>query len=206
MPPKAPLPVEAMNLFLRDLVLVGPTPSPVEKIRSYVDTATHRAAQLGVSVIVFGSAGARKIPDGFSRTVAEAQLEQFLLLCANSAESAGIVIAIEPLCKRESNFVNLVGEGAEWVRRINRPGIGLLADTYHMEVEGEPISVLQECADLLVHVHTADTGRKAPGTGHYDHANLLDTLNGIGYKGRLSIECEWDDMSLELPQALKRLS
>ena len=203
--PEAPLPVETLNLFLQGIRIVGPDPTPAETVRHYISAATKRASVLGTSIVVFGSAGARQIQPGFSQRQAENQMDNFLHLCATEAEESGVVIAIEPLHRGESNFINLVSEGAEWVRRINRPGVGLLADTYHMEMEGEPLSVLEECSDLLVHVHTADTLRKAPGTGNYDHRLLIETLRSIDYRGRIAIECHWTDMVTELVQARSRL-
>lgn len=203
--PRAVLPVEAFNNFLCDVALIGPKPTEDGVVKRYVETICQRASSVGASIVVFGSSEARSIPLGISRRQAEEQLHAFLHLCADAAEANGIVIALEPLNRHECNFVNTLSEGAAWVRRVHRPGLGLLADTFHMQVEGDPIEELEEWAEVLVHVHTADTDRRAPGWGSYPHKRLLDLLGRIGYRGRLSVECRWQDMAIELPEALRCL-
>ena len=54
-----PLPVEAFNSFIRTGKLVGPCVN-IEWLRCYVNTALTRAAQVGGSIIVFGSGGVRE--------------------------------------------------------------------------------------------------------------------------------------------------
>lgn len=199
-----PLRPEAFNSFVRAGKIVGPE-ADTEYLRRYVDTALTRAAQVGGSIIVFGSGGARAIPEGFPLAEAERQLSEFLTLCADASDRTGVVVAIEPLHRGECNFVNLVSEGAQWARRINRPGVQNLADTFHIERENEPIAAIVGSADVLAHTHTADTGRFAPGTGVYDHVALFQTLHAANYDARLSIECTWRDFRAEVGPALDHL-
>lgn len=199
-----PLHPEAFNSFVRTARIIGPE-ADFALLRRYVDTALTRAAQVGGHVIVFGSGGARSIPEGFPPAEAERQLTDFLHLCADASDRTGVIVVIEPLWRAESNFIYRVREGAEWARRIGRAGVRCLADTFHMEQENEPLSVLRECADVLAHVHTADTGRLAPGTGHYDHHALFQMLLTAGYDRRLSIECHWRNLPEEAGPALDHL-
>lgn len=200
----SPLPVEAMNCFVSGPQITGPD-ADVERLKRYVDTALRRASQVGVHVMVFGSGGARRIPEGYAAEEADRQLIAFLNCCADAAELTGVVIAIEPLRRAECNVLNSVIEGAAMARAVRRAGVRLLADTYHMEAEQEPLSVLDGAGDLLVHVHTADTGRNAPGTGSYDHAALFAALKRVRYDARVSAECGWGDRSETLALALNRL-
>ncbi|MCS6775771.1 MAG: sugar phosphate isomerase/epimerase family protein [Chloroherpetonaceae bacterium] len=199
-----PLRPETFNSFVRTARIIGPE-ADFAFLRHYVDTALTRAAQVGGHVIVFGSGGARSIPEGFPRAEAERQMTDFLHLCADASDRTGVIVAIEPLWRAECNFIHCVREGAEWVRRIGRAGVRCLADTFHMEQENEPLSVLLECADVLAHVHTADTDRLAPGTGHYDHSTLFRTLLAARYDRRLSIECHWRNLPEEAGPALDHL-
>ncbi len=185
-----PLRPETFNLFLRGVHVTGPEVDGAQN-RSYVAACLSRAAQIGGQVVVFGSSGARNIPEGFPREVAERQMLEFLSICADEAERCGVTVAMEPLCRKESNFINLVTEGAELARRVHRPGVRNLADTYHMEMEGEPFEAIIETANVLAHVHTADSLRRAPGTGSVDYVGLFRALRKAGYDRRLSIECDW---------------
>ncbi len=183
---------EAFNSFIRTGKITGPDADPT-RLKKYVNTALIRANQIGGKIVVFGSNGARNVPDGFPLDEAVKQIEDFLTMCADASDQTGVTVVIEPLHRGESNIVNLVSEGAALTRKINRKGVRNLADTFHMEMENEPMSAVLESADVLAHVHTADTGRFAPGTGSYDHVALFRALHEAGYDDRLSIECDWND-------------
>lgn len=199
-----PLRPEAFNSFVRTGKIVGPE-ADFERLRRYVQTTLARAAQVGGAVIVFGSGGARNIPEGFPREEAERQLRDFLNLCADASERSGVAVAIEPLHRGESNIINRVSEGAAWAREIGRPGVRNLADTFHMEREEEPLWAILASADVLAHTHTADTGRFAPGTGTYDHVTFFRILRAARYDSRLSSECTWTDFAAQIGPSLAHL-
>jgi sugar phosphate isomerase/epimerase len=199
-----PLPCETFNLFIRGIKIVGPDADPAAQER-YAHHALARAAQVGGKLIVFGSGGARRVPDGYSREQAEAEILRFLGFCADAHEKTGVVVVVEPLNHNECNILNSIHECAGYVRRINRPGIRNLADSYHMEVDGEPLDAIVQHADILAHAHTADTGRVAPGTAGYDHHSLFRAFRAAAYDERLSIECKWTDFDAEIGPALAHL-
>src|SRR5579862_4757449 len=91
-----PLPVEAFNSFVRAGKIVGPEADPA-RLRRYVDRALTRAAEVGGKIIVFGSAGARNVPEDFPREEAERQILAFLGWCADASERTGVLVCIEPL-------------------------------------------------------------------------------------------------------------
>ncbi len=199
-----PVPAEAFNSFVRTGKIVGPE-ADWARLERYAHTAATRAAQIGGKIIVFGSGGARQIPDGYPTKKADADLLRFLGFCADAYEKTGVIVVIEPLSYRECNVLNTVDEGADMTRRVNRPGVRCLADTYHMEANGEALSSIYDAADVLAHTHTADTGRGAPGTGVYDHVALFKTLNDARFDARISIECSWKDLPSEVSPALVSL-
>ncbi|MCL5283596.1 MAG: sugar phosphate isomerase/epimerase [Armatimonadetes bacterium] len=186
-----PIPVESYNVFLPgDVKVTGPE-TDFELQRRYLAAAFRRASQTGAEVIVFGSAGARNLPPGWSRTRGEQQISDFLSLSSRYAEKYRIKFALEPLQLAESNIINTVSEAYRMVQPISSPWVGVLADLYHMESDGEPISHIENAVDRLLHVHTADSGRLAPGTGRYPNQALIQTLKEIGYDARISVECQW---------------
>ena len=200
-----PLCPEAFNSFIRTGKIVGPD-ADFPRLRRYVETALTRAAAVSGRIIVFGSGGARQIPEGFPPDEAERQILDFLNLCADASATTGVTVVIEPLCRDECNVINLVSEGARLARLVGRPGVANLGDTYHMEKENEPLSALVDSADVLAHVHTADTDRLAPGTGTYDHIALFRTLRTAGYEARVSVECGWHDFEVEAAAAFAHLT
>jgi sugar phosphate isomerase/epimerase len=194
-------PIAAANCFLpADLPCVGPQADPI-RLRAYAGTAFRRARQAGIRCIVFGSGGSRRIPDGWSRARAEAQFTALLRDIAPLAANQGVVIALEPLNRGECNFITSLAEGATLVRAAGHPAVRLLADLYHMGVEGEPWSEIERHADLLAHVHVARVaGRAAPGPDDGLDEGYA-ALHRSGYGGDISLECGWGDLERELAPA-----
>lgn len=203
------LPARTFNLFLPgSFRLTGPpdTLTDTDTLRRYVATAMRRARKVGGEVIVFGSGGARRVPDGFRPERATGQIRIFLALCAEASDETGVTLAIEPLNREESNIINTVAEAVrDYAAVLNHPGIRVLADTYHMEKENEPLSAIRDHAPYIAHVHTADTNRAAPSKGTYDHVALFRLLREIGYAGRVSVEANIPDMAADISGAMAHL-
>ena len=201
----SPVPVAAFNLFLpRDLKIVGPEIDQ-PRLERYVSRALTRIQMVGATMAVIGSGGSRSVPDGFSREQATEQIVRFLNLVADSAEQTDVTIVIEPLNRKESNIINSVAEGVMFARQVNRPSIQVLADFYHMDEDSEPLTEITVNAEWLKHIHVADTGRLAPGTGSYPYTEFVDQLRHMGYDGMVSVECSWKDFEAEAPASVEFL-
>ena len=200
------LPVEACNSFLPgNLKCVGPTPAH-EEILKFAEIAFQRAQMVGVKTIVFGSGGARRIPENFSRDEAK---EQFISLCkqlAPFAEKYNVVISLEPLNTRECNFINSVAEGGEIVEAVNHKSFRLLADIYHMLMENEGPSNITKYGHLLYHTHIAEKeGRTSPGVNNDDFRPYFKALKDVKYDGRMAIECSWENLEVQAADAMKAM-
>lgn len=201
----SPLPAEAFNVFLPgDLKITGPEVDS-ERLERYLQSSLKRVADLGGRVVVFGSGGARRVPDGFPRERAWEQLRGFLCKAADCAEEFGVVLAIEPLNSKECNIVNSVSEAVQLSEEVNRQSVKVLADMFHMVEDGEPLENVAIAGRRLAHVHVADTGRLYPGSGCNDFRTFFRVLKSIGYDARISIECRWGDFNAEAPKALEFL-
>lgn len=200
------LPVEACNSFLPgNLKCVGPAPLHAD-ILKFGETAFRRAQMAGVKTIVFGSGGARSIPEGFSREDAR---KQFIDLCgklAPIAEKYNVVISLEPLNSKECNFVNSVAEGGEIVKEVNHKNFRLLADIFHMLRDKESPENIIKYGSLLYHTHIAEnTGRAAPGVNKEDFTPFFKALKEVNYEGRMAIECSWQNISEQAGPALQTM-
>jgi sugar phosphate isomerase/epimerase len=76
---------------------------------------------LGVRLIVFGSSGARQVPEGFSKKEAFEQLVDFGKRTGPEARARDITIAIEPQRREESNIINNTAEALAWVEAVTTP-------------------------------------------------------------------------------------
>lgn len=201
----SPLPVRAFNVFLPgDLKVTGPAVDWAA-VESYVEEALHRVHTIGARTVVFGSGGARNVPDGFDRDEANAQLVRFLTKVGDTAQPLGITVVIEPLNRRESNVINDIASGATLATAVASPAVQVLADLYHMQMDGEPLDEVKTYAAQLRHIHVADSERLAPGTGTYPYAGFFRLLHEIGYDGLISVECRWRDFAAEAPEAVRFL-
>ena len=200
------LPLYSCNgFFPGSLKIVGPQADTQRGI-AYAKTAIRRAAEAGMKVLVLGSSGSRNIPEGFSREEAEAQFIAVLAGMAPTAEECGIFIGIEPLQTQESNFINLVTEGAALARKVNSPNIGVIADFFHMLRMDEGPEAIVASADKLVHCHIAEKEKRTPpGVMGDDFTPYFAALRDIRYTGRISIECGWSDISSQLPVAFQTM-
>jgi sugar phosphate isomerase/epimerase len=204
--PSCGKPIAAANCFLPgEITCVGPAVDEARLLR-YAGTAFIRAKLAGITVIVFGSGGARTLPEGTSSGSAHAQFVALLRKLGPLAQAQGVVLAVEPLNRGECNFINTIQEGSALVRDVGHEHIRLLVDIYHMLKNGETPEDMRYAKGLVAHAHIAERdGRTAPGTKGEDLRGYLRALRALGFQGRLSMEGSWKDLYSELPQALQSL-
>ncbi len=165
-----------------------------KQVEEYLEKAFARAQETGMKVVVFGSGGSRKIPEGFCR---EKAVEQITTVCTKYlepiAKKYGICVVIEPLNKKETNIFNTVEETAAFVKKLGLKNVKCLADSYHMDMEKEPYKNILLAGKDLAHAHIANPdGRILPkSTDANDYTEFFASLVEIGYTGRLS--AEWSD-------------
>jgi sugar phosphate isomerase/epimerase len=186
----APVPVRTMCGFLPDperkgLMVVGPSVD-WDHLRAYVTRVFDRMQGVGIGVMGFGSGSARWVPDGFPTDRALRQVRDFLHLCADLGEPRGVRVAVEPYNRRDANLLNTVPEALAVVRQVDRPGIRLMADFFHMRLNDEPLDELIEAGPCLIHAHIAEPGRGKPQTTPDDHGGFLRTLRAAGYDGNVT--------------------
>jgi D-psicose/D-tagatose/L-ribulose 3-epimerase len=200
--------VETMNWFMpgTDIKLTGPDVDP-KKVRDYVEKSLALAESFGAKVIVFGSPGARSIPEGFPREKAWEQLKDFLRTCGDVIQSHryGMVIGIEALRKPETNIVNSVAEALKLAREVNHLKIRLIVDFYHLAFEQEDPAVILEARDMIVHTQIADPRERTfpmAGSDEQIYAQFFKNLQAIGYRGRISIEANSKDLEKDAGASL----
>lgn len=196
-------PYQVANGFVPgNLKITGPDVDD-SALEAFAQTTMKRAGTFGLDVIVFGSGGARAIPEGFDPARAHEQLVAFCRMVGPIAQAHGVTIAVEPLNKAECNVLNTVAESAALVNEVAHPAIRLLVDAYHMMRDNDAVENIVEHGHLLVHVHIATIpNRFAPAAEPCDLAPFFDALAKAQYKGRISIEGRIPHPETELPAAI----
>ena len=201
------LPVYSCNVFLPgSLKLVGPGVQE-DAVLAYADSVFRRAKTAGLSIVVLGSGEARRIPKGFDSATARRQFVGLVRHMGQLAAVQGIVLAMENLNRGETNFGNSLAEVTSLIREINHPAVKVTADLYHMLKEDESPQAILDAGELLVHGHIAEERERArPGRYGEDFRPYFKALQRIGFRGKIMLECRWEDMPKEAPLALQYLA
>jgi len=139
------------------------------------------------AVVVFGTLQGtrREEPDP---AAALKRIDEALRELAAHATRARVTVAYEPVNHLEVSFRNTIESVAEVVRRIGMPGLRLMIDTFHMNIEERDATApLAAVADILAHVHLSETNRDVLGAGHWPTAEFLRELGRLGYEGVVSV-------------------
>lgn len=128
-------------------------------------------------------------PPGASQDRSMALLLEALKECCRSAAEVEVRIAIEPINRYETDLIHTVKEGLDLIEKVGENNLGLLLDTFHMNIE-EPVieDSVRICGDRIFHFHVADSNRWHPGAGHLDFGAILRSLLSTGYQGFVSGE------------------
>jgi len=171
-------------------LLRGPESYP--EITAYMEKVFSKAKPLGAKVIILGSGGARKIPDGMTK---EEATERFIALCRDCispcAEKYGLTIGIEELRAAECNFINSCKEAMEIIRAVNKPNIQLLVDYFHAALGGDTNEEIASYGDAIAHVHIASPKRNRAWPNEEDFEDVkgfFAALKAAGYDGPVSLE------------------
>ena len=146
-------------------------------------------ADMGGSIMVFGSPKQRNVPQGenyddcFARAV-----DAFGEVC-DAAGPLGVTLALEPLGPAETDFMVTTAETVRLMRAVDRPNCRLHLDVKAMATEDGPIEqIITDAAEHLAHFHANDANRRGPGFGEVDFVPIARSLRAARYDGYVSVE------------------
>ncbi len=181
------LEVPAMHRVYTDqLSIIDPDASRRRLAVKHTKEVVELASDIGAGVIVIGRRDQpREIPYQRSWKWALSSLTE----AGKSAQNSGVILAIEPINRYLSPFVNTVEEALRLRGEISLDSVQVMCDTHHMNIEEKDSVVpIRKCADHLVHVHASDSNLEAPGRGRIDFRPVIETLGQIGYEDYVSFE------------------
>lgn len=112
-----------------------------------------------------------------------------LRVVAKYAEDKGVLLALEPLNRFETSFINLTEQALELADRIDSPAVKLMMDTFHANIEEKSLGkALALAGARMIHVHANENDRGTPGTGHLPWAEVAAALKNVQFAGALVIE------------------
>jgi len=103
-------------------------------------------------------------------------------------ESYGIKIALEPLNRFETYFMNRADQAVALAKDVGS-NCGVCLDAFHMNIEEvDFMEAIRTAGDMLVDFHVADNNRMPPGMGQLDWSEIVKTLREVGYDNALTLE------------------
>jgi sugar phosphate isomerase/epimerase len=115
------------------------------------------------------------------------------------------ILLIEPLNRYETNLLNTVQQGLDFLSALKAQNVKLLLDVFHMNIEEQNIpQVIRLAGPAVGHVHFADSNRRAVGFGHIEYRPIIQALRDIGYNGYLSAEIlPWPNSEAAAAQSIE---
>lgn len=124
------------------------------------------------------------------------------------AKNSAIKLAVEPLNRFETYFLNSSKDAVKLVTEVGLPNFGMMLDTFHINIEEKHLcSAIKLAGDKLIHFHISENDRGTPGDGHIAWDEVFFALRSINYDGWLVVEafsralpevagatCIWRDM------------
>jgi sugar phosphate isomerase/epimerase len=146
------------------------------------------AADLGATLLVHGSPGARHVAaEGDA-----ARAEEAMALAGDVAARHGVTYCLEPLDAAQTNWCTTVAEAAAIVNRIGNPALRTMLDTCSAgNGEADSVPALLDRwvpTGLITHVHLNDRNKRAPGQGGDRFGPVLAALHRTGYQGFAAVE------------------
>jgi len=127
---------------------------------------------------------------GLARTSEEWEYcKEGLWKVAEFAKEGGVYLAIDPVNRFESFFLNTASEAQKLIKEIGHPNIKMHLDTFQMNIEENNMyEAIKTAGDLLYHFHCCASHRGIPGTGHIEWDEVFEALKEVNYQRWLVIE------------------
>ena len=169
--------------------LTTPDAGVRRKTAEYLGELARFCGDLGGRIMVLGSPLQRNLAPGTSMEQGMQRAAETLRMAMPACEKAGATIALEPLSPVDTNFMITAADGAKLVGLVDSPHCRLHLDCRAMATESIPIpELLHRYRKLLVHFHANDPNRQGPGFGKLNFVPIMKALEGIQYRGWVSVE------------------
>ena len=115
-------------------------------------------------------------------------VETLKMLCDYALER-GILLAMEPLNRFETDFMNTVDQGLQVIELVGKPNLGFLLDTFHMNIEEKSIvGAIHKAGERIYNFHACANDRGIPGEDSFDWKAIAQALRDVSYDGAITIE------------------
>jgi D-psicose/D-tagatose/L-ribulose 3-epimerase len=130
------------------------------------------------------------LPRGYSdkRPFLEQSLKSIREL-ARVAEDGRVTLLVEVINRFEQFLLNTAAEAVAYVDQVGSPALGILLDTFHLNIEEDSIGgAIRQAGKRMKQLHLGETNRKPPGMGRMPWGEIRQALDDVGFDGGLVME------------------
>src|SRR5512140_1854999 len=177
--------------FGPDRNICSTNPEYVANAKEYIRWLVDAAAAVGSAVIcgpAYSSVGKDHIEDDKARKAEWDRAVAGIREMAEYAAKKNVRIALEPLNRFETDMINVVSQGMDFVAQVGMPNVGLHLDTFHMHLEERnSAAAIRRASDRIFHFHACENDRGVPGAGQVHWKEIAAALKEVGYEGPVVI-------------------
>jgi sugar phosphate isomerase/epimerase len=174
-------------LFESGMSLSDPDREARKKAVDLYKTQIDLASYLGADIVLGLERGSPV--EGESGPRYQQRLAGSLTELAGHADGKRVTIFMEPIHRFLVQTFHRVEQCLEFFEKHGLDSMGLLLDTFHMNIEERSIEqAIRLAGGRIGHVHAVENNRGAPGDGHLDFFSIVMALRDAGYGGYLSVE------------------
>ncbi|MBK9139584.1 MAG: sugar phosphate isomerase/epimerase [Verrucomicrobia bacterium] len=176
------------------------TPEAQANSAKYLMALIDQAAMFGAPVVagpVYSAVGRRNAEEPAAKKQQWKTVVKNLKPICKYAEKKGIVIAVEPLNRFETDFINTVEQALELIADVGSPALKIHLDTFHMNIEQKnQAEAIKKAGKLLAHFHACGSDRGTPGNDHIAWDEIAKALKKVKYDGGVVIESFTQDVKI----------
>lgn len=184
------LEVNACTILLDGFTMISEDPQVRRNTVTHLKDLIKTAADAGVAMMagpIYSPVGylpGRRRTDDEWKLVVEGHQALGDTLAANN-----VTMAIEPLNRFETFFLNTAADAAALSGQIGHPNVGILFDTFHANIEEKDIAAgIRTVGRHIKHFHSCENDRGIPGSGHVEWPSVFAALRDLQYDNWLTIE------------------
>jgi D-psicose/D-tagatose/L-ribulose 3-epimerase len=170
----------------------SPNPGIRENARQYILWLIDAAAQLGSATIcgpMYSAVGKDHIDDPIERGEEWQRAVSGIRDMAEIAQKKNVKLAMEPLNRFETDMLNVVSQGLQFIEETGMDNVGLHLDTFHMHLEEkDSAAAIRNAGTKIFHFHACENDRGVPGTGQVRWNEIAKALKDVNYQGPVVIE------------------
>ena len=176
------------------------TPENQETGKTYLKAIIDQAAEMGKARVIgplYSAVGRADAVEPKEYARQWKTVVRNLKEVAKHAERRGVVLALEPLNRFETDFINTAEQGLKMIADVGSPALKLHLDTFHMNIEEkDQAKAIRKAGRQLAHFHACGSDRGTPGGDHIAWPEIVRALRAVGYDGDVVIESFTKDVKI----------